>query len=209
MLQRLPVTIPPAPDRPELAGPDHPIRLVTREVAFEGGWSKGRAAKLRELFDTLAPEWHTRGGPERLEPLRDALERGGLGDGRCVEVGSGTGFATPLLAERFAPLVAVDLSLEMLRRAPADRGARVQADAAALPLAAAAVDCVALVNALLFPSEVERVLAPGGRVLWVNMLGDRTPIHLSADDVAAALPGAWSGVASEAGWGTWCVLRRA
>jgi hypothetical protein len=35
-----------------------------------------------------------------------------------------------------------------------------------------------------------------------------TPIHLSPDDLLAGLPGAWTGVASQAGEGTWCVLRR-
>ena len=65
-----------------------------------------------------------------------------------------------------------------------------------------------LVNALLFPAEVARVLAPGGALVWVNSLGDATPIHLSAADVAKALPGGWGGPASDAGWGTWCVLRR-
>jgi len=42
----------------------------------------------------------------------------------------------------------------------------------------------------------------------VNSLGECTPIHLPAEDVARALPGEWAGTAAEAGWGTWCVLRR-
>ena len=40
-----------------------------------------------------------------------------------------------------------------------------------------------------------------------NTLG--TPIYLPADDVERALPGRWRGTDSEAGWGTWAVLRRA
>jgi ubiquinone/menaquinone biosynthesis C-methylase UbiE len=96
----------------------------------------------------------------------------------------------------------------MLRRAPPESGPRVQADAACLPLADHSFDCVTLVNALLFPDEMNRVLKPAGWLVWVNSLGDRTPIHLSAADVAKAMPGGWSGVSAEAGWGTWCVLRR-
>ena len=57
--------------------------------------------------------------------------------------------------------------------------------------------------------EVDRVLSPSGTVVWVNTAGDKTPIHLPADDVERALPGQWRGTASEAGWGTWAVLRRA
>jgi len=65
-----------------------------------------------------------------------------------------------------------------------------------------------LVNALLFPEETSRVLAPDGVVVWVNSLGDRTPIHLPPEDVRAALPGRWHGVAAAAAWGIWCTLRR-
>lgn len=204
--------VPEAPDRPDLAGDDHPMRVVTRQVAFEpGGWTPTRAAKVAALFDGLAPEWHARTAAEhRHEPLCDALDRGGVATGgRCLEVGSGTGSATPHLAAHFAEVVCIDLSAEMLRLAEVGVGWRVRADAAALPVADGAAEAVVLVNALLFPGEVARALAPGGAVVWVSTIGDRTPIYLPADDVARALPGEWDVVASEAGWGSWAVLRRA
>lgn len=210
-LLRLPRTVPAAPGRPEVGGPDHPIRNVTRQIAFEsGGWGPERAAKVRALFDGLAPEWQARQTAERAEALRDALDRGEVGsrDLHCLELGCGTGFGTQALANRFDTLVAVDLSGEMLSRAPVGAAQYVQADSGSLPLRSDWAEVVVLVNMLLFPAEVDRVLAPGGALVWVNSLGDATPIHLSAADVRAALPGAWSGLASEAGWGTWCVLRR-
>jgi SAM-dependent methyltransferase len=197
-----------APGRPDGAGADHPMRKVTRQVAFEpGGWTPERAAKVGALFDDLAGEWHTRDHPHRLEPLADAFDRGGpLPEGLCLEIGSGTGLATPWLAERRRPVVAVDLSWEMLRRAP---GTKVRADASRLPFGDGEAALVVLINMLLFPSETDRVLRSDGAVVWVNTSGDRTPIHLSADDVVAALPGSWEAVASAAGWGTWAVVRRA
>jgi hypothetical protein len=210
-IQQLERAIPAAPDRPELAGPDHPMRKVTRQVAFErDAWTPERAAKVAKLFDTMAPEWGARTTRERQDVLRDALARGTLG-GRdcCIEIGSGTGSSTPDLASAWARVVALDLSREMLRHAAPEPGLRVQGDAAKLPLPDACANAVVLVNALLFPNEVDRVLARGGAVVWVNSLGDRTPIHLPADDVAKALPGAWTGVCAEAAWGTWCTLRRA
>lgn len=186
------------------------MRKVTRQVAFElDGWTPARAAKVADLFNGLAPEWHTRLGEGRDIPLRDALERGGATGRCCLEIGAGIGGTTPVLAERFSLVVALDIALEMLRLAPVDVGHRVLADATALPLSAGCADVILLENALLFPSEMDRVLAAGGALVWVNSLGDATPIHLSAEDVVRALPGAWHGVASEAGWGTWCVLRRA
>ena len=51
----------------------------------------------------------------------------------------------------------------------------------------------------LFPEEVERVLAPQGMVLWVNSSGEHTPIHLSPEEVAQQLPGAWDGVKARGG----------
>ena len=209
MIEQLPRITPPAPDRPEIGGPDHPMRKVTRQVAFEPtGWTRERAAKVADLFNGLAPEWHTRLGEGRHIPLQDALDRSGVHGERCIEIGSGIGGSTPMFAARFSTVIAADIAIEMLRRAPAEPGHRVLADAAALPLPDGCADVVILENALLFPNEVARVLSPSGALLWVNSLGDATPIHLSAADVARALPGEWSGTASEAGWGTWCALRR-
>jgi len=66
----------------------------------------------------------------------------------------------------------------------------------------------AIINMFLFPQEVGRVLAAGGAVVWVNVSGPDTPIHLSVAEVVDALPFEADGVESSAGAGTWCVLRR-
>ncbi len=217
MIDRLERVIPPPAEEREGAGADHPMRIVTRDVAFSPErWTPERRAKVAELFDGLAPEWHTRGTPGRLSQLHDALDRGlpavgwtaPPGAARCLEVGSGTGLFTAILSDRFGTVVALDLAIEMLRLAPPRAGSRLQGDASDLPLVDGSIDVLVLVNALLFPAEVDRVLAPSGAVVWVNSRGDRTPIHLPVADVAAALPGAWEGVESEADEGTWGVLHR-
>lgn len=208
MIEHLPRVVPAAPGRPEVGGPDHPMRKVTRQVAFEpGGWTPERAAKVAALFDGLAGDWGERDVANRAEALRDALDRGGPLRAPVVEIGAGTGASAVVLTERLGPTLALDLSWEMVRRIPTSVG-RLRADSAALPVRTGSAATVVLVNALLFPAEVDRVLAPGGAVVWVNSLGDATPIHLPAADVEAALPGGWTGVASEANWGTWTVLRR-
>ena len=143
-----------------------------------------------------------------MDALRDALARGQVPSGLCAELGSGTGSAAPILSERFHGAVAMDLSMEMLRRAPADGPPRVCADSACLPLPDGVVKVLVLVNAFLFPGEVDRVLAPDGVMVWVSGLAEQTPIFLPAEDVARALPGSWSGRTARAGWGSWCVLAR-
>ncbi|PYR80980.1 MAG: hypothetical protein DMF87_07010 [Acidobacteria bacterium] len=143
----------------------------------------------------------------------DALTRGFdplfVPRGVALEIGSGIGAYSGLLAPRFSSVLAVDLSLAMLQRAPSGPAHRVQADAARLPVRDGAAAAVVLINSFLFPAEVDRVLARDGAVLWVNSSGEYTPIYLSFDDLLAALPGTWTGVASRAGEGSWCVLRRA
>ena len=193
-----------------VGGPDHPMRNVTRQVAFEQGWSTGRAKKVAELFDGLADSWVARReDPVKLAPVVDGLERGQVNlDGRWLELGSGTGAGTVALRRYADQVTAADLSFEMLSNAPAELAPRVRADAMTLPFADDRFDGILMVNMLLFPDEVDRVLAPGGSLLWVNTLGDKTPIHLSGPDLLVALPGEWSGPTARSGSGFWAAVRR-
>lgn len=187
------------------------MRAVTLEIArSEDNWTPERAAKVIELFDGLAPEWHTRDSEGRLDPLVDAFERGDVpGGGVCLELASGTGLVTPWLAERFARVIALDLAMEMLRLAPPEPGHRVRGDAARLPLATGSIGCAVLMNAFLFTAEIDRVIADEGALVWISSRGPQTPIYLSPDEVADTLGDGWSGVSSRAGEGTWSVFRRA
>jgi len=195
--------------------PDHPMRIATRRAAGldAGGWTAELRDQVENFFDDLAKEWHTRTSPERTAVVMDALSRGldpiDLPAGIAVEVGCGIGTYSNLLAERFATVAAVDLSLPMLKLAPRGPAHRVQADGARLPLRDSSVAAVVLINAFLFPREVERVLSPRGALVWVNSSGEQTPIYLSVEELVAQLPGEWTGTSSRAGEGHWCVLTRA
>ncbi len=186
---------------------------MTRRIAGlePGSWDRESEVLVTRTFDALAPEWHTRTSPERTAIVDDALSRGLdplLGESRLgVEVGSGIGTYTPLLESRFDVLLAVELSAQMLARAP-EAGCRVRADGGRLPVRDGAADAVVLINAFLFPDEVARVLRIGGVLLWVNSSGDQTPIYLSTADVGSALPFPVRGVESRAGAGTWCAVVR-
>ena len=208
-LQRLPDH--PGTSEPEpFAGPDHPMRKVTRAVAFDGQWSPERAARVAGLFDGLAHDWSAaRVTPTKLSAIEDAIQRGGASlEGDWLELGSGTGAGTGVVAERVGSLVCTDISEEMLHHAPGV-APKILSDASALPFPSDSVDVVLLVNMLLFPAEVDRVLRCPGEVVWINTNGDQTPIHLSSEDVLAALPGDWAGVTARAGTGFWLVAHRA
>lgn len=185
-----------------------PMREVTETVAFDAAWDFSRREKVRELFDGMAAEWSSRSTPEREASILDALDRGGLAGGTVIELGSGTGIGTGHLIERFNDVVALDLSMAMLHHQP-DLAPKVQADASVLPFRDDAADLLVLVNMLLFPAEVDRVLRPGGGLLWINTLGHETPIHLTPEAVVDALPGSWTATAGRAGSGLWAAVQRA
>ena len=195
-------------------GPDHPMRIATRRAAGldRAGWTDDLRKEVAGYFDAIAGEWHTRISSHRTAVVLDALSRGldpiDRPAGPAVEIGSGIGSYSGLIAERFSTVVAIDLSLAMLTLAPAAPARRIQADGARLPLRDGSAAAVVLINAFLFPAEVERVLSPGGVLVWVNISGEQTPIYLSVEDLLAGLTGEWTGRSSRAGEGQWCVLTR-
>ena len=142
-------------------------------------------------------------------PIDDAITRGELPlGGAWLELGSGTGAGARVLAPQVGSLVCTDLSAGMLAHAP-DVAPKLRSDASQLPFEDDAFDAVMMINMILFPDEVDRVVRPGGTVLWINTLGDQTPIHLPAADVLEVLPGEWSGTTAHAGTGFWLAARRA
>lgn len=208
MITQLP-THPDYRDPEPFAGPDHPMRQLTRAMAFGEPWTEENAARVSSVFDGLAPSWSAdHVDPLKAAPLLDAIDRGDVPvDGRWIELGSGTGAGCQALDGMVEQHISLDLSFQMLAHAP-DRAVKVQADSSQLPLADDVADVVLMINMILFPGEVDRILRPGGTVVWVNTLGDQTPIHLPPPDVAKALPGEWDGVWAHAGCGLWAVLRR-
>jgi len=195
--------VPPAPKHD-----DHPMRVVTDEMAGGAAFSSEQSDAVQALFDNMASGWHAHDQPERLVALDDVFERVELPAGRVIELGAGTGIGTKVIARHRRVDAALDLSAGMLAEAPAGLAPWVRGDASSLPFADNAADVLVLLNMLLFPAEVDRVLTPGGALVWVNTVGEATPIHLTAEAVVDALPGDWVADASRAGSGTWCVARR-
>jgi SAM-dependent methyltransferase len=171
-------------------------RLATRAVVARPSLWRLFRRPLRAEFDRLAPDWDDRIGPERLVPLRAAFDRLDRSPARILDLGTGTGKAARLAAERFpeAEVVGVDLSPAMIERAgdllPPALGARIRyevADAAALDFADGEFDLVILLNMIPFFGELARVTAPGGAVVISAVSGPETPIWTPPETLRARL----------------------
>ena len=167
------------------------MRKLTRSVALGEPWTTDDARRVADVFSQLAPEWSERHvDPVKASVVNDALDRGTPPlDGRWLELGSGTGAGTRLLDGRVREQISVDLSPGMLAHAPDGLAPKVLADSSRLPFPDHSFDAILMINMILFPAEVDRVLRPAGAVVWVNTLGEQTPIHLPPADVERAPPG--------------------
>jgi hypothetical protein len=184
------------------------LRLATRPQT----WSPDEAAGLRAEFDGWAATWAGDRGGYRVPVLADALARGGpFPAGPAIEIASGTGLLTPLIANVWEPVLAVDLSHGMLSHSAAMH--RVQADASRLPLADGCASAVVIGDGPLFAAEVARVMAQDAVLVWSNALGTGAPFYVPAEvlaDVMTAATGQpWDVTCGEAHWGCWAVLRSA
>ncbi|CAB4981946.1 MAG: methyltransferase domain-containing protein [Actinobacteria bacterium] len=218
-VQYLPAKLEAVGEPPEDIGSSHPMRKVTEDVADDPrSWTPAVAKQVAGFFDEMAAGWAASGNRARGQVvLEDLLTRSEVPSGLVVELGAGTGSGTVLLQQHFEHVLAGDLSSEMLKRLPPELASRLQLDSSALPFATGSVTAVACVNMMLFADEVVRVLTADGVLIWVNSIGERTPIYLSADRIAQALAvqvadselgGSFEVTASTAHWGTWAVARR-
>jgi SAM-dependent methyltransferase len=171
-------------------------RLAARAVVARPRLWRLFRGPLRAQFDRLAPGWHGRTGPEALAGLAAALDRLEEPPRSALDLGTGTGKAAVLVAERFpqAEVVGVDLAPRMIAQAqrllPSGLGGRVRfevADAAELPFEDGAFDLVVLLNMIPFFTELRRVTAPGGTLVVSSGFGPETPIWTPPETLRAHL----------------------
>jgi SAM-dependent methyltransferase len=171
-------------------------RLVTRIVVARPGLWRVFRRPLRAEFERLAPVWDGIVEPERLAPLAAALDRLEADPASVLDLGTGTGKAARLAAERFpdAEVVGVDLAPRMIEQArallPPELDGRVRfdvADASKLPFKDGAFDLAVLLNMIPFFDELARVTAPGGTAVFVAISGSSTPIWTPPETLRARL----------------------
>ena len=150
----------------------------------------------RAQFDRLAPVWDSMRRPEAFAALERALETLPAAPKRVLDLGTGTGLAAFVAAQRFpeAEVVGVDLAPGMVeqarQRTPPELAERVrfeQGDAAKLPFEDGAFDLVQLANMIPFFDELARVTAPGGHLVLSFSAGPETPIWVPPERLRSEL----------------------
>jgi SAM-dependent methyltransferase len=173
-------------------------RVATRAVVAQPVLWRIFRRPLRAQFDRLAPLWEDVGGSGALAPVAAALDRLGDPPSWILDIGTGTGKAARLAAERFpeAHVVGVDLSAAMVdearRHLPAGLVGRVRfevADSMRLPFVDGAFDLVLLLNMIPFFDELARVTASSGTVVVATSSGPSTPIWTPPETLEERLAG--------------------
>ena len=150
----------------------------------------------RAQFDRLAPVWDSMRRPEAFAALERALETLPAAPKRVLDLGTGTGLAAFVAAQRFpeAEVVGVDLAPGMVeqarQRTPPELAERVrfeQGDAAKLSFEDGAFDLVQLANMIPFFDELARVTAPGGHLVLSFSAGPETPIWVPPERLRSEL----------------------
>lgn len=165
------------------------IRIVTTVVVrVPFAWRLLRASVARD-FDKLAPSWDARMTPDRLLPMREALESIPDAPGAVLDLGTGSGRVARLARQLWpdADVLGVDVSPKMIDEARRlSTGERYEvADSAALPYEDESFDLVTLNNMIPFFDELARVAR--GHVAVAFSMGDRTPIYVPLERVRREL----------------------
>jgi ubiquinone/menaquinone biosynthesis C-methylase UbiE len=164
-------------------------RIVTDQVVKRPMLWKLFRRPMRMMFDRVAPVWDQNRDPRAFAPVELALDEVEP-PRRALDLGTGTGRVAFEVARRWpdVEVVGADLSPAMLvearRKTPPELEERIrfdEADAERLPYPDEWFDLVTLANMIPFFDELDRVVAPGGAIVFAWTGGTETPIYVPSD----------------------------
>lgn len=194
---------------PDLAASSHASRAALERILTDphddSAWGF-----LAETYDEMSAEWTVWA---REQPWYAAPVATGLIHAQptrlAVEVGCGTGQATTILDGLCPKVIATDINVSMLDGAPALPDTRyVAADVRRLPFRQGSVPLLVGLNAVPHVPEFQRVVAPGGQLLWCTSFGAGTPLYVGPDRLGELFGPGWRGDAGRSGHGEWLLLTR-
>lgn len=194
-------------------------RLMMRSALGNGWLFRWMKGNVRRRFNDRAAEWDRMVEEHEykwFDPLDAALDRlpAGWAPAQIADIGGGTGRAGYHLARRYprAQVTVADLAPNMLAFGKNRKSTQslpdvsfVAGDSAAIPLQSATADLACILNAPLVPTEMARILRPGGVVVLAFTYGHHTPMYLDEATARDALGRAGfqeleAGQAAEGSW---------
>ncbi|WP_344633303.1 class I SAM-dependent methyltransferase [Streptomyces glaucosporus] len=195
------------PQPPDLKADDHPSRRYQERLLRDPGDHEAWQG-LRRSYDRMAEDWREWTEDQHGYDLAvcEGLRRVRPAEW-AVEICCGTGEATAAIAGAVPAVVACDLSLEMLRRRVDVPGVRwVAADVRSLPLGTGRVPLVVSLNGVFHPTEIVRVIRPGGQLLWCTSFRSGTPLYVPPERMHRLLGEGWTAEGGHAGHGEWTLF---
>ena len=174
-------------------GPSRRVRFAGRAINNLVAFAPWTWPLLRPIvtrfFDASAQGWDERiepDSPRHLAPIEAALAHTGRSPQRILDVGTGTGAAALMLADRFpgADVVGIDVAPDMIARARqkvAQRRSSARFEVADISRlrSPADFDLIAMLNMPPFFEPLSDLLAPGGYVVHASSSGAHTPFYTS------------------------------
>ncbi|WP_331769252.1 class I SAM-dependent methyltransferase (plasmid) [Embleya sp. NBC_00888] len=192
---------------PELHAGTHSSRLAQQRVLTDpddaDAWHT-----LESNYARQATSWRdwTRGQEGYDWPVRAGLAHIAPA-AWAVELCCGTGEATRAIIEAVPRVVATDVNTAMLAERDDIPGVEWRAaNVRALPFADHGVMLIVALNGVLFPSEIRRVLSPGGQLLWCTAFGPRTPLYVEPTQIHRSFGMDWQILQGRSGHGQWTLL---
>jgi 2-polyprenyl-3-methyl-5-hydroxy-6-metoxy-1,4-benzoquinol methylase len=209
------------PDEPHIPGRTRGAQRLARimnNLVTRAPWTWRIVRRpMTRFFERAAPTWDMRfaSDPSRLEPLTAALDLLPTPPARVLDVGTGTGVAALVAAERWpdAEVIGIDMSPAMVEAATAKEtrpGVEFRvADVAELD-AGEGYDLLILMNMPPFFAPVSALVRPSGFVAHICSRGATTPFYTPEEKLRQGFEGHGleTVAAGAAGPGTYYLGRR-